>query len=124
MLAERMSLHNVDCWLINTGWVGGKYGSGKRCPLKYTCAIVDAIHDGSLNALPDEEYDTFDTFGLRIPKRVNNVPDEVLDPRKAWPDQAALQKEIRKLAGMFGRAFQTFEKQVSDDVRNAGPHLG
>ncbi|KAG8967710.1 Protein kinase C-like 1 [Tulasnella sp. 419] len=123
MLAERMRTTNAKCWLINTGWVGGKYGSvhGARCSLKYTRAIVDAIHNGSLAALPDNEYDTFTTFGLRIPTKVDGVPSEVLDPRKAWKDHGAFNKELRKLAGMFTRAFTVFEKEVSEAVRLAGP---
>ena len=64
MLAERMYKNNVDCWLINTGWTGGKFGSGKRCPLKYTRRIVDAVHSG---LLAQAEYETFGVFGLQIP---------------------------------------------------------
>jgi phosphoenolpyruvate carboxykinase (ATP) len=123
MLAERMRATNAHCWLINTGWVGGKYGSGSRCPLKYTRAIVDAIHNGSLAALPENEYDNFDVFGLSIPTKVENVPSEVLDPRKAWPDKDAFNKEVKKLAGMFNRAFTAFEKQVDEKVRLAGPRI-
>jgi len=118
MLAERMAKHNVDCWLINTGWTGGKYGTGKRCPLKYTRAIVDAVHDGSL---AKAEYEDFGTFGLRIPTAVNGVPRELLNPCLAWKDAEAFQREINKLAGMFRKAFVLYEKDVDEKVRLAGP---
>ena len=123
MLAERMRSAQADCWLINTGWVGGKYGSGSRCPLKYTRAIVDAIHNGSLAALPESDYDNFTTFNLSIPTKVDGVPSDLLDPRKAWKDGDAFAKEVRKLAGMFNKAFRIFEKDVDEKVMLAGPRI-
>jgi len=121
MLADRMRASNVNCWLINTGWVGGKYGTGERCKLAYTRAIVDAIHNGSLAALPDSEYDEFPVFGLHIPTKVEGVPAEVLDPRKAWRDRSALDRATNNLARMFGKAFAVYEKDVDEKVRLAGP---
>ncbi|KIJ24965.1 hypothetical protein M422DRAFT_38952 [Sphaerobolus stellatus SS14] len=118
MLAERMAKHNVDCWLINTGWTGGKYGSGKRCPLKYTRAIVDAVHDGSL---AQAEFEDFPVFGLRIPKAVNGVPRDILNPALAWKDGEAFERELVKLAGMFRKAFTLYERDVDAKVRSAGP---
>ncbi|EJD37525.1 hypothetical protein AURDEDRAFT_116763 [Auricularia subglabra TFB-10046 SS5] len=122
MLAERMAKHQVDCWLVNTGWVRGKFGSGagRRCPLPVTRRIVDAIHDGTLARA---EYATFEpgTFNLQIPTKLEGVPDELLDPRAAWQDKAAFDREVRKLAAMFGKAFKLYEDEVSDEVRAAGP---
>ncbi|KAH7102869.1 ATP-utilizing phosphoenolpyruvate carboxykinase [Auriculariales sp. MPI-PUGE-AT-0066] len=122
MLAERMSKHNVDCWLVNTGWVRGKFGSGagRRCPLAVTRRIVDAIHDGTLKTA---EFHTFEpnTFGLEIPTAIEGVPSELLDPRRAWPDKTAFAREVRKLAVMFGKAFKLYEDEVTDEVRAAGP---
>jgi phosphoenolpyruvate carboxykinase (ATP) len=120
MLAERMATHKVDCWLINTGWTGGKYGHGKRCALKYTRKIVDAVHDGSL---AKAEFTNFDVFGLSIPTAVEGVPSEILDPRLAWKDKDGFQKELRKLAGMFKKAFQLYESDVEEKVKLAGPQL-
>ncbi|KAJ6593656.1 phosphoenolpyruvate carboxykinase-domain-containing protein [Mycena capillaripes] len=120
MLAERMAKHKVDCWLINTGWTGGKYGTGKRCPLKYTRAIVDAVHNGSL---AKAEFESFGTFNLSIPTHVEGVPKEVLNPHTAWPDKEAFQREVRKLAGMFAKAFALYEKDVEPKVRMAGPQV-
>ena len=122
MLAERMAKHDVDCWLVNTGWVRGKFGSGagKRCPLSVTRRIVDAIHDGTLKTA---SFTTFEpnTFGLEIPTAIEGVPSELLDPKKAWVDKPAFAREVRKLAVMFGKAFKLYEDEVSDEVRGAGP---
>jgi phosphoenolpyruvate carboxykinase (ATP) len=121
MLAERMSKHKVHCWLINTGWAGGKFGAGKRCPLKYTRRIVDAVHSGEL---AKAEYELFGTFGLSIPTSLEGVPRELLNPRLAWPDKEAFEREVRKLAGMFHKAFALYEKDVDEKVRLAGPRIG
>lgn len=120
MLAERMARNNVDCWLINTGWTGGKYGTGNRCPLRYTRAIVDAVHDGSLARA---EFEAFPVFNLSIPTAVKGVPREVLDPRRAWRDVDALEREVVKLAGMFKKAFALYQDDVDEKVRLAGPQL-
>lgn len=120
MLAERMAKHNVDCWLINTGWTAGKYGTGKRCPLKYTRRIVDAVHSGEL---AKAEFETFGTFGLQIPIALEGVPRELLNPRSAWPDKEAFEREVRKLAGMFKKAFALYEEDVDEKVRLAGPQV-
>jgi len=120
MLAERMAKHKVDCWLINTGWTGGKFGSGKRCALKYTRRIVDAVHSGEL---AKAEYENFGTFNLSIPTALEGVPRELLNPQLAWPDKDAFNKEVRKLAVMFQRAFALYEKDVEPKVRMAGPQF-
>ena len=120
MLAERMAKHKVNCWLINTGWTGGKFGTGKRCPLKYTRRIVDAVHSGELAAA---SYETFATFNLQVPTSLEGVPRELLNPELAWVDKGAFQREVRKLAGMFRKAFALYEKDVHENVRLAGPQL-
>lgn len=120
MLADRMAKHNVDCWLINTGWTGGKFGSGKRCPLKFTRRIVDAVHSGEL---AKAEFEHFGIFNLQIPTALEGVPRELLNPSLAWADKEAFQKELRKLAGMFQKAFHLYEKDVDDKVRLAGPTM-
>lgn len=120
MLAERMAKHNVDCWLINTGWTGGKYGTGSRCPLKYTRRIVDAVHSGEL---AKAEYENFGVFNLQIPTSLEGVPRELLNPRLAWKDTEAFEREVRKLGGMFRKAFALYEQDVSEKVRQAGPQV-
>lgn len=117
MLAKKMEETQAKCWLINTGWVGGKYGTGSRCPLKYTRAIINAIHSDA----PPSEFEEYGVFGLQIPTHVEGVPDEVLDPKKAWEDGEAFEKERKRLANMFVKAFRTFEQNVTEDVKQAGP---
>lgn len=94
MLAARMTAQGSKCWLINTGWVGGAFGQGKRCPLKYTRKIVDAVHDGSL---AQANFTKTGVFGLAIPDKVSGVPDELLNP--AWSDKKAFDAQNVKLAG-------------------------
>ncbi len=92
MLAERMDKHKVDCWLINTGWTGGRYGTGKRCPLAVTRRIVDAVHSGELKTA---QYETVETFGLQIPTAVQGtrVPCKLLNPALTWRDRATFKCE-------------------------------
>ncbi|WFD39514.1 phosphoenolpyruvate carboxykinase (ATP) [Malassezia japonica] len=120
MLAERMAKVKCNAWLINTGWTGGKFGVGRRCPLKFTRAILNAIHDGSL---AKAEFKTFapGVFDLQVPTHVNTVPDELLDPSVAWADKAGFEAELKKLAGMFSEAFVKYEKDVKAEVLQAGP---
>merc|ERR1711977_424162 len=82
MLADKIEHHKANAWLLNTGWVGaGATTGGKRCPLKYTRAILDAIHSGELAKV---EYENYETFNLAVPKTCTNVPSELLNPRNAW----------------------------------------
>lgn len=122
MLAERMSKVKANAYLINTGWSGGRFGTknGRRCPLKYTRAILDAIHSGEL---ANAEYEDFDVFNLKVPKKVTNVPSEILHPKNAWPDKGAFDTEIKKLAGMFTDAFEKYANDVSGEVLAAGPKV-
>ena len=115
-----MAKHQVDCWLINTGWTGGKFGTGKRCALKYTRRIVDAVHSGEL---AKAEYENFGVFGLSIPTSLEGVPRELLNPELAWADKEAFQREVRKLAGMFHKAFALYQKDVDEKVYLAGPQI-
>jgi len=118
MLGEKLARHGAQVWLVNTGWTGGPYGTGKRMKLAYTRAMVRAAISGKLNAVTTKQDPI---FGLHIPKMVPDVPDEVLDPRGTWPDPASYDAAARKLAGMFRDNFRQFEDSVSEAVRAAGP---
>jgi len=83
--------------------------SGKRCPLKYTRAILDAIHSGELAKV---EFETYDTFGLSVPKTCPNVPDELLNPAKSWNGTADFKGEVEKLGKLFMENFKKYEDQV------------
>ena len=118
MLAERMEKHKADVWLVNTGWAGGKFGVGQRCPLKYTRKIIDAIHDGSL---AKAQFENFGVFNLQIPTAIEGVPETLLNPATSWPDKAAFKVELNKLAEMFSTNFEKYANDVSAEVAAAGP---
>lgn len=119
-LSDKISQHNANAWLLNTGWVGASAAAGgKRCSLKYTRAILDAIHDGSLSKV---EYETFPTFGLNVPKTCPGVPSEILNPQTAWTaGDAAFEKEIKSLATKFVENFEKYADQATTEVKAAGP---
>lgn len=118
LLREKIAQHQVNCWLVNTGWTGGAYGVGKRLAIGHTRAMVDAALDGSLDDVP-LEVEPF--FGLRVPGTCPGVPDEVLRPRDTWKDGAAYDEKARQLAGLFRENFQPFRDQVDEKVRAALP---
>ncbi|SNX84785.1 probable phosphoenolpyruvate carboxykinase [Melanopsichium pennsylvanicum] len=118
MLAERMEKHKADVWLVNTGWAGGKFGVGQRCPLKYTRKIIDAIHDGSL---AKAQFENFGVFNLQIPTAIEGVPETLLNPATSWSDKSAFKVEVNKLAEMFTTNFEKYSNDVSAEVAAAGP---
>lgn len=120
LLAEKMEQHGAAAWLVNTGWTGGPFGVGSRIELKYTRAIIDAIHDGSLNNV---EYVTDPIFGLAIPTTCPNVPDSVLLPKNTWSDGAAYDNQARKLAELFINNFENYKAGSSQAIIDAGPNL-
>lgn len=122
MLAKKMSQHSANAWLINTGWTGSSYvAGGKRCPLKYTRAILDAIHDGSL---AKESYETLPTFNLHIPTKVNGVPSELLNPSKNWVEgEAKYASAVRNLANLFVQNFKIYQDKATPEVLAAGPNV-
>jgi len=116
MLAEKLQAHDATAWLLNTGWIGG--AKGRRCPLKYTRAIVDAIHSGEL---AEAEYATDATFRLSYPKSCPGVPPEILDPRKSWADGAEFGKVQAELASLFEKNFAKYASQATPEVIAQGP---
>ncbi len=106
MLGQRLRQHNAQCWLVNTGWTGGAFGTGRRMSLKHTRAMVNAALDGRLARA---EYVTEDAFGLSIPTSCPDVPGEILHPRNAWADKAAYDTQARALAAKFEENFRRFE---------------
>lgn len=120
MLADRIEANNANAWLLNTGWVGAGFSQGgKRCPLKYTRAILDAIHSGELAKV---QYENYDVFNLQVPTTCPNVPDDMLNPKKAWTAGAdSFNAEVRKLGGLFNENFKKYESEATPDVIKAGP---
>lgn len=121
MLAEKIKQHKSSVWLVNTGWNGGAYGTGKRIALKYSRAIIDAIHNGELNSAKYEEYPV---FGFMIPTKVSNVPDEVLNPAKAWLGTTeAYSSTLKKLGALFTENFKEYESQATPEILAAAPKV-
>jgi phosphoenolpyruvate carboxykinase (ATP) len=120
MLRELVAKHNVDCWLVNTGWTGGKYGVGSRMPIKVTRALLTAALNGSLRNVT---FRTDKYFGFSVPTALEGVPSEILDPVNTWKDKAEFDKTARNLVGMFQKNFAKFEKQVDAEVLAAAPDV-
>jgi phosphoenolpyruvate carboxykinase (ATP) len=116
MLGARLKQHQAACWLINTGWSGGKFGVGKRMSLKVTRALVDAALNGLLDGV---EFVTEPAFGLHIPVSCPEVPAEILNPRNAWADKEAYDHQAADLAARFAANFRKFD--APEAVRAAGP---
>jgi len=106
VLGQKMEKHGSQAYLVNTGWVGGKYGVGKRMDIEQTRAIIDAILDGSIE---NAEFEAFPIFDLQIPKKLENVDENVLNPRNAWADKDAYDQTLKELSEMFVENFKTFE---------------
>jgi phosphoenolpyruvate carboxykinase (ATP) len=117
MLGKLLSHHKSNVWLINTGWSGGAYGTGKRMKLAHTRAMVHAALAGDLD---NAKTEIDPVFGLATPTEIKGVPASVLNPRKTWPDAAAYDAQARKLAGMFRENFEKFGS-VDPAIKNAGP---
>jgi phosphoenolpyruvate carboxykinase (ATP) len=116
MLGKRLKQHQAACWLVNTGWSGGKFGVGKRMSIRISRALVHAALNGDLDGV---EFVTEPAFGLHIPVNCPGVPAEVLNPRNAWADKAAYDAQAADLAARFEANFQQFD--APEAVRAAGP---
>ena len=120
MLADKLKKHGAQTWLVNTGWSGGAYGVGSRIKLKYTRAIIDAIHSGALASAATVEDPV---FGLAVPTSCPEVPAEILQPRNTWADKAAYDDKAKRVAQLFRDNFKKYEAQASAEVRGGGPKL-
>lgn len=118
LLGKKINEHNVRCWLINTGWTGGAYGTGSRMKIAYTRAMINAALEGKLDAA---EYREDPIFGLFVPTQMESVPAEVLNPRETWADKEAYDAQATKLAGLFRDNFTKYADGTSDEIKNAGP---
>ena len=115
LLKEKMETHNANVWLINTGWIGGPYGKGRRCPLKYTRAIVDDIHNGKLTAA---KYTTLEGLGLNIPLSSGFTYDNLLYPRELWSNTDDYDIQLDNLINLFTA---NFKKYSLADMEQYGP---
>ncbi|MEL7137636.1 MAG: phosphoenolpyruvate carboxykinase (ATP), partial [Pseudomonadota bacterium] len=114
LLRDKIAEHGSTCWLVNTGWTGGAYGTGARMPIKATRALLTAALDGRLDGVT---YRTDPNFGFEVPVSVPGVEDRLLDPRSTWSDPGAYDAQAAKLVGMFAENFAQYEPHVSADVK-------
>ncbi len=120
LLEDKIKRHNAACWLVNTGWTGGPYGTGSRMEIKYTRALLNAALDGSLD---DVEMYEDPIFGFQVPVSIPGVPADILNPRKTWTDPIAYDNQAKKLAKLFVENFRQYEDISPDNVCGAGPHI-
>ncbi|WP_299368174.1 phosphoenolpyruvate carboxykinase [uncultured Tateyamaria sp.] len=116
LLQDKIAKHGATCWLVNTGWTGGAYGTGSRMPIRATRALLTAALDGTLAA---GDFRKDPNFGFDVPVSVPGVADILLDPRRTWDDGAAYDAQARKLADMFADNFEQYLPHIDDDVRAA-----
>ena len=118
MLAERLTWHETDCWLVNTGLTGGPFGTGHRMSIELTRGLIDAALDGSL---AKSGFTPHPIFKVHVPHECNCAGRDVLDPRASWSDGEAYDALARKLAGMFRDNFEQYAEHVAPEVLAAGP---
>ena len=113
-----METHNVNVWLINTGWSGGSYGIGKRIKLAYTRKMITAALEGKLNNI---DTVTDPVFGFQVPKEVKGIPSEILIPKNTWEDKKAYDEKAKYLASLFTSNFSKYASCASEETLKAGP---
>jgi phosphoenolpyruvate carboxykinase (ATP) len=120
LLGDKIAKHDVDVWLVNTGWSGGAYGQGQRIKLGFTRAMVKAVLSGALKDVPTKADPI---FGIAVPQSCPGVPDEILNPRNTWKDKAAYDLKACELAAMFEKNFAENAREASEEIKSAGPKL-
>ena len=118
LLRSLIAAHDVDCWLVNTGWTGGPFGVGRRLPIQWTRTLLDGALGGALSRGP---FRTDRHFGFEVPLSVAGLPAEALDPSETWADKAAFERQAERLVQMFAANFAKFETMVDPAVAGAGP---
>lgn len=121
MLGKKMREHEVNVWMINTGWSGGPYGIGHRMNLPYTRAMITAALEGKLDQVTFEAHPV---FGVMMPTSCPNVPSEILNPRNTWENKENYDKEAFELAKEFVDNFKQYADGVSEEILAAAPKLG
>ncbi|QIX59947.1 phosphoenolpyruvate carboxykinase (ATP) [Hymenobacter sp. BT18] len=120
MLGKKMEEHDVNVWLINTGWTGGSYGTGTRMKLPYTRAMITAAINGDLDEV---EFVKHPVFGVEMPTSVPHVPSTILDPRNTWSDTEAYDKTAASLADKFVANFQKYAEYANEEILAGAPKV-
>jgi phosphoenolpyruvate carboxykinase (ATP) len=118
LLKKKMLQHGSQVWLVNTGWVGGPFGIGKRISIRHTRNLLNAALDGKLN---DVSFRKDKLFGFEVPLSCPDVPEDVLEPSNSWGNKEEYWKKYDGLASRFIENFKLFAEGTPDEVRNAGP---
>ncbi len=116
LLRDKIRQSGATCWLVNTGWTGGAYGTGSRMPINATRALLTAALNGSLN---DATFRVDPNFGFDVPEDVENVAHVLLDPRRTWDNPEAYDRDAKKLVAMFAENFAQYEPFIDADVKAA-----
>jgi phosphoenolpyruvate carboxykinase (ATP) len=120
LLGEKMEKHQVNVWLVNTGWSGGAYGEGHRMKLAYTRALITAALEGKFQ---DIEFTEHNVFGLHMPVSCPEVPSEILNPRNTWADKQKYDQKANELALAFLNNFKQFEDFSDEEMRASLPKV-
>ncbi|HQW83905.1 MAG TPA: phosphoenolpyruvate carboxykinase (ATP) [Ferruginibacter sp.] len=120
ILGKKMTNHNVNVWMVNTGWSGGPYGVGSRTKLSYTRAMITAALDGKLDNVT---YEAHPIFGMLMPTECPNVPHEILRPRNAWADKDAYDAMAKNLATQFVKNFEKYASGANEEILAAAPKV-
>lgn len=120
MLGKKMKEHDVNVWMINTGWSGGPYGIGHRMKLPYTRAMITAALEGKLDNV---EYEAHPVFGMMMPKECPGVPADVLNPRNTWADKNAYDEKAKDLASQFVKNFEKYASGSGQEILDAAPKV-
>ena len=118
MLKQRILKNDATVWLVNTGWVGGRFGVGKRISIRHTRNLLNAALEGNLSKV---EYRKDKLFGYEVPVSCPEVPEDVLYPENSWGNKDEYWKKYDALAARFNENFKLFETGCSQEVINAGP---
>jgi len=114
LLRSLIAKHDVNCWLVNTGWTGGKYGVGQRMPINVTRRLLMAALNGTLN---HAKFFSDPYFGFQVPAEVAGVDSYLLKPRETWSDRDQFDVTVNRLLQMFRENFAKFDNSVEEDVR-------
>ena len=118
MLGEKMRKHDVNVWLINTGWSGGVYGVGARMKLSFTRSMITAALEGQLDNV---DFENHPVFGLAMPTSCADLPNDILNPRKTWTDKNAYDSKANELAEAFVNNFEKYAAGANDEILAAAP---
>ena len=118
LLSDKMAKHGATCWLVNTGWTGGRFGVGKRISIRHTRSLLNAVLEGKLR---DVKYRKDKLFGFEVPQTCPDVPPEILEPSNSWGNKDEYWRTYDGLAARYIENFKLFTEGCPPEVAAAGP---